>query len=89
MAQKIFDTDLRIGGPSGPLVLTGTGSPEGVVTAPVGSVFHRTDGGAGTSLYIKESGTGATGWVGTGRVTVGTVAPTSPSVGDLWVDTSA
>ncbi len=42
----------------------GSGSPEGVVTAPVGSTFHRTDGGAGTSFYVKESGTGNTGWVG-------------------------
>jgi len=38
-------------------------SPESVVTAPVGSVYQRTDGGAGTSIYIKESGTGNTGWV--------------------------
>jgi len=42
---------------------TGTGSPEGVVTAPVGSLYTRTDGGAGTTLYVKESGTGNTGWV--------------------------
>ncbi len=41
----------------------GSGSPEGVVTAPVGASYHRTDGGAGTSLYAKESGTGNTGWV--------------------------
>ncbi len=41
----------------------GDGTPEGVVTAPVGSLFRRTDGGAGTSLYVKESGTGNTGWV--------------------------
>lgn len=41
----------------------GTGSPEGVVTANVGSLYSRTDGGAGTSLYVKESGTGNTGWV--------------------------
>lgn len=41
----------------------GSGSPESVVTAPVGAVYHRTDGGAGTSLYVKESGTGNTGWV--------------------------
>lgn len=43
---------------------SGTGSPEGVVTAPVGSLYCRDDGGAGTSLYVKESGTGNTGWVG-------------------------
>lgn len=42
---------------------SGTGSPEGVVTAPVGSLYTRTDGGAGTTLYVKESGTGNTGWV--------------------------
>lgn len=41
----------------------GSGSPEGVVTAPVGAVYHRTDGGAGISFYVKESGTGNTGWV--------------------------
>ena len=41
----------------------GSGSPEGVVTAPVGSIYHRTDGGASTSLYVKESGTGNTGWI--------------------------
>jgi len=41
----------------------GAGSPEGIVTAPVSAVYHRTDGGAGTSLYVKESGTGNTGWV--------------------------
>lgn len=46
------------------LVMSGTGSPEGVVTAPVGRLYLRTDGGAGTSMYIKESGTGNTGWVG-------------------------
>lgn len=41
----------------------GTGSPEGVVTAGVGSLFTRTDGGVSTTLYVKESGVGNTGWV--------------------------
>lgn len=40
----------------------GTGSPESVVTAPVGSLFLRTDGSAGAVVYSKNSGTGATGW---------------------------
>ena len=44
-------------------IITGTGSPEGGRIAPVGSVFIRTDGGASTTLYVKESGTGNTGWV--------------------------
>lgn len=46
-----------------PKVFQGTGSPEGVVTAPIGSIYTRTDGGVGTTLYVKESGTGNTGWV--------------------------
>ena len=41
----------------------GTGSPEGVVTAAVGSLYLRSNGGANTTLYVKESGTGNTGWV--------------------------
>lgn len=50
-------------GSGGPSWTNGTGSPEGVVTAPVGSLYSRTDGGTGTTLYVKESGTGNTGWV--------------------------
>jgi hypothetical protein len=42
---------------------SGSGSPESVVTAPIGSLYTRTDGGAATTLYVKESGTGSTGWV--------------------------
>jgi hypothetical protein len=42
----------------------GSGTPEAAVTAGIGSMFSRIDGGAGTSLYIKQSGTGNTGWVG-------------------------
>lgn len=49
---------------STPLLTQGTGSPEGVVTAVRGSLYMRTDGGAGTSLYVKESGVSNTGWVG-------------------------
>lgn len=44
-------------------VLAGTGSPAGSVSAPVGSLYLRGDGGASTSLYVKESGTGSSGWV--------------------------
>lgn len=43
-------------------VYSGFGSPESNVKAGVGSVYMRKDGGANTSLYVKESGTGATGW---------------------------
>lgn len=39
-----------------------TGTPEAAVTAPVGSLALRDDGGATTTLYVKTSGTGNTGW---------------------------
>lgn len=42
---------------------TGAGSPNGVVTAPPGSLYSNTSGGASTTLYVKESGAGNTGWV--------------------------
>jgi hypothetical protein len=51
-------------GASGPEIVAGAGSPEGVRAAPVGSLWLRTNGGAGTTLYVKESGgSGDTGWV--------------------------
>ena len=43
---------------------SGSGTPEGAVSAVPGSTFRRRDGGAGTSFYVKESGGGgSTGWV--------------------------
>lgn len=50
-------------GAAGTLVITGTGSPAGVVVANPGSLYLRTDGGAGTTLYVKESLTTSGGWV--------------------------
>lgn len=41
----------------------GKGSPEGVVTANQGSSYFNQDGGAGITFYVKETGTGKTGWV--------------------------
>ena len=43
--------------------LSGTGTPEAVVIAPIGSLYSRLDGGANTTLYVKESGISNTGWV--------------------------
>jgi hypothetical protein len=48
-------------GNSGPFY-RGSGSPEGVVTAPPGSIYQNTSGGTNTTLYVKRSGTGNTGW---------------------------
>lgn len=44
-------------------VYQGYGTPESVITAGIGSLYLRLDGGADTTLYRKESGTGATGWI--------------------------
>ena len=44
--------------------LNGTGSPEGVVTAAVGTLYRRTDAWSGLNiLYQKVSGTGNIGWL--------------------------
>lgn len=44
-------------------IYSGADTPEGAVTAAVGSLFLRTNGGASTTLYVKESGAGNIGWV--------------------------
>ncbi len=56
-------TDIRLGsGGSSAYFKIGSGSPEGVVTAPTGSIYLNLNGGANTTLYVKTSGTGNTGW---------------------------
>lgn len=60
--QWMNDPDIPSGTNSASIRI-GAGSPEGVVGALVGSLYLRTDGGAGTCLYVKESGSGDTGWV--------------------------
>lgn len=42
----------------------GTGSPQGVVVADIGCQYIDRDGGAGVTLWVKESGNNTnTGWV--------------------------
>lgn len=55
-AQHIIVTN------AGPRILAGTGSPESAVAAPAGSLYLNKSGGASTSAYVKESGSGNTGW---------------------------
>lgn len=43
-------------------LLLGNGSPEGAVTAVAPAMYLRLNGGAGTTLYVKETGSGNTGW---------------------------
>lgn len=44
-------------------IFTGTGIPETLLTAQVGSIYRRLDGGSSATLHVKESGTGSTGWI--------------------------
>lgn len=40
----------------------GTGTPEAAVTAPIGTLYINQSGGASTTLYVKTTGAGNTGW---------------------------
>ncbi len=58
---------LRFTDANGNMELTGNGSPEGVIAAPVGSTYRRKNGSANATFYIKESGgSTSTGWIATG-----------------------
>ena len=76
-------------GTTGGRVCSGTGSPEGALVGWIGDVYTRRNGGAGTSVYIKESGAGTdTGWVAVAGgvpvpATQGGTGQTVYAVGDL------
>lgn len=44
-------------------ILTGSGSPEGVVAANPTQLYMDTAGTAGNILYIKKTGVSDTGWI--------------------------
>ena len=49
---------------NGATIQASTGSPNGVVTGNPGDLYLNKSGGAGTTLYVKESGSATnTGWV--------------------------
>ncbi len=57
------DEGYRVFFPNAVSISSGVGSPEGVVTANIGSFYSNTSGGALTTLYVKTSGDGTnTGW---------------------------
>lgn len=73
-------------GSSGPRKMVGTGSPEGVVTAPPGSEWLQTDATndvKGWIRWIKASGTGNTGWKAGGDSDTGSRAVTA-SLANSW-----
>lgn len=67
------------------LTLEGSGSPEGVVTASVGSEYRDTTNGV---LYVKVTGAGNTGWSSLTSGTVTAWTNVSGGIGFLnsWVD---
>lgn len=44
------------------IILTGNGNPTGVISAPVGTLYLRLNGVPDSTLWVKQSGTGNTGW---------------------------
>ena len=63
--RVVFNVPVQVRGPfsvNGITIFTGNGSPEGVITANVGSMYLRLNGGSSSTLYVKESGTSSTGW---------------------------
>lgn len=60
--EVAFVNDSPIAWNAGPTINVGSGSPEGAVTAPRGSLYLRTDGGTNSTIYAKESGSSNTGW---------------------------
>jgi hypothetical protein len=49
----------------------GSGSPEGAKTARPGSIYMNSAGGTETSIWVKNSGTGNTGWIALAEVAGG------------------
>lgn len=62
-AIRFTFSTIRFNGSTGTVIQLGSGVPEGSVTATPGSLYLRTAGGTGTTFYVKETGTGNTGWV--------------------------
>lgn len=60
--QKINDLLYNNGASSVTGQYTGTGSPNGSVTAPVGSIYFDLTDTDNPIMYIKTTGTGNTGW---------------------------
>jgi hypothetical protein len=73
-------------------IRNGEGSPEGVVSAPIGTVYQDTLNGV---LYLKKIGTGNTGWdevPSSSNIIEGSGSPegaVSATKGTLYVDTAS
>jgi len=61
--KNFFNSKFPDGIDIGAADLTGTGSPEGVITAPPGTYYTDTAITNGAMRWAKKTGTGNTGWV--------------------------
>jgi hypothetical protein len=57
-----FEADAAAATEAHSRVIIGLGTPASLVAAPPGTLYLRTDADADTALYIKETGTDASGW---------------------------
>jgi len=64
-------------------IIYGYGTPEGAVTAGIGSLYMRLDGSSNTSVYRKETGSGPTGWVAVENITLPLSVENGGTGGDL------
>jgi hypothetical protein len=61
-ARTLLDDAAAANGRTTLELTSGTGTPEGAVTATVGGLFIQTDAAAGESFWYKKTGSGNTGW---------------------------
>lgn len=59
----------------------GSGNPNGVLVAPIGSIYVNTLGGQGQTFWVKEVGTGNTGW---SPLSSGSSGPPVPAGGNSY-----
>ena len=64
--QLVVDTGNNFAFGNGPQFHSGSGDPNGVVSAPTGSVYMNSAGGTNTTFWVKRTGAGNTGWAGIG-----------------------
>ena len=75
-----------------PIIQAGEGAPEWAIDAPPGSIYLRTSAAnpAGATLFLKETGSGNTGWISAATVRSGSTAnrPTVGVMGFEYFDTT-
>lgn len=80
----------RPAGAAGCPLFCGPGSPEGVITSPIGGIYEQTDAAVTShAIWIKHEGTGNTGWRAWNGMRGGQGANTALRMGDGSVASAA